>query len=49
MNSVGHMMSSQSGIIPRVSGEIPHTILWEAIVYVDNYSDCYYAHLMRVT
>ena len=49
MTSVGQMIPSQSGIIPQFSGEIPHTTFWEAIVYVDNYSYCYYAYLMRVT
>ena len=47
MTSVDHMIPLQPIIVPQVAGEITHTILWESNVFVNNFSDDLYAHLMR--
>ena len=49
MNSIDQMVSSQPGLIPQVTGALPHVILWVATVFLDHYSNYFFAHLMRET
>ena len=43
------MVSDQPGIIPQFTGDLTHAIFWADTVFVDQYSNYFYAHLMRGT
>ena len=49
MTSIDQMVYSQPGLIPEVTGDLTHAIFWSSTVFVDHYSNYYYAHLMRGT
>jgi hypothetical protein len=41
------LVSAQPGRIPQISGKLTHQRVNGATVFVDNFSDCVYAYLMR--
>ena len=49
MTSIDQMVSSQPGPIPKLTGSITQVRFWAATVFVYQYSDYCYAHLMRGT
>ena len=49
MTSIDHMVYTQPGFIPKVTGALTHERIWSATVFVHHYYDYWYAHLMRGT
>ena len=49
MTSIYQMISAQPGLIPQVTGDLTHTIILAASVFVDHYYRYCYAYLIRGT
>ena len=49
MTPIDQMVSSQPGTIPKLTRSITRVRFWAATVFVYQYSDYCYAHLMRGT
>ena len=48
MNSIYQMVSAQPGLIPQVTWAITHTRFWVDTIFVDKYSNYYYANLISI-
>ena len=49
MTSIDQMVSAQPGLITQVTGDLTHARFWSATVFVDHYSDYFYANLITGT
>ena len=47
MTSIEQMVSAQPGIIRQVTGALTYTIFWSDTIFVDQYYNYCYTHLMR--